>query len=222
MGLPYYRALASIEVALPLHEQGKSNLAKSLLDEAENIGLNEKDGYFGAGIMRQLAVAHSKMEQRERAHQLFTTALTASQTAKSNQHHARAISRIATAMSDLGYFKRATAVLPDALKLAELESETLLRQWTFYEIAGSLAFSGDFEAAEKALESITPDAALGGKSLSAAAKRDIAWGMARHNQIPTALDFANSISSARERVQALSRIARIVQNPNMNALPRYL
>lgn len=222
MGLPYYSAASRTDVAIIATEQERSDVAIRLLREADNIGSAQTDGYFVAGALRHVAVAHATIGNEETALQYFSAALTNARRGKTPQHQARAISRIAISLSDLQYFPRAVATLPGAVRIAKSESNDAFRYWAFYEIAGSAAFSGDFVTAKQLLELIPPTFAFGGKSLTASTQRDVAWGLARHNRVSDAVDLAMHIKSPRERVQSLSRIARLLDDPAMKALPRYL
>lgn len=222
MGLPYYRAAAASDVAIEAHAQGRPDIAAMLLSDAESVGRSQTDGYFIAGSLRHVAVAHASMNDTPAANRFFADALDAALLGESPQHRARAMSRVATSMADVGHFEAAIAAMPKALELARGEDREAFRWFSFYEIAGSAAFAGDFATATQLLQEIPPDFAFGSNSVKAAAQRDVAWGMARHRRLDDALDLALAIDSPRERAQALSRILQLQMNPDMIALPRYL
>lgn len=222
MGLTYYRAAASTDVAVIAHENGEAAKAKALLEQAYDIAVRQDDGYFQAGALRHIADAYAVLGDASQASTMYAQALAAARNADQPQQRARAISRIATSMSDRGLFVQATRQLPQAMQLARLEPEGAMRWWAFYEIAGSAAFAGDFDTANHLLSEIPADAAFGTVPLRAVVMRDISWGLARHQHFEQAFQSAIHIQSRRERIQALSRVVRAFVKPKMAALPRYL
>ena len=222
MGLTYYRSVACSDVAAIAGRRGNSEVADSLLAQADDIARKQSDGYFVAGALRQIGDAYAELGVDAHAHRYYSDALLGAMEADQAQQRSRALSRVATSMADYGYLEQALAVIPRAIKVAQDESSDQMRFWAYYEIAGSAAFSGDFESALSLLNEIPSDLSFSGTPLRDATQRDIAWGLARHGQLDEALEMARSIQSARERVQALSRIVRVLSNPAMKALPRYL
>ena len=222
MGLTYYAAAARTDVAIYAHQQDASMLAQRLLTEAEAIARDQTDGYFIAGALRHVAVARLALGQDSAASDIFTAAVNAARRGASPQHKARAVSRVATSLADYGRLAETAPLLDEALALAATESRDTFRYWCLYEIAGSAAFAGFSDKAKATLADIPSDLMFGGKSLAAATQRDVAWGMARHGNMVEAIALAEAINSPRERVQALSRIARVAVDPAMKALPRYL
>ncbi len=221
MGLPYYRSTARSKVA-GLAPADRGEAIEALLAEAEVIARGQDDGYFIAGALRMIGTFHVNHGNDARALALFDDAAGHARQARSAQEQARALSRVATALSDGKQYARAVELLLVALTIAETEPEASLRAWAHYEVAGSAGFAGDFELASKVLTTIPMDAELGGKSIKRAAQRDVAWGLARHGKLPEALESLGNLPPSRERVQALARIVRIIHDPQMAALPRYL
>ena len=222
MGLPYYRAAAASDVAIAADAAGRSADAEALLEEAAAIARGQTDGYFVAGALRHVAVAYSEIGDAPRASGFFAEALDASLSGASPQHRARAVSRAATSLADVGELEAAKSALPNAVDIARSETREPFQLWAFYEIAGSAAFAGDFEMAMELMEAVPPSFRFGANSLRAATERDVAWGLARHGRVDEAMALAVGIESPRESVQALSRIARVIDDPEMIALPRYL
>lgn len=222
MGLPYYRAVAGNEVARIAVEQGDLELAQQLLRTTEQLADVEQNGYFKAGMYREAAATYHVMGSAERSQQLFQQAIDATELAPSAQHRARSLSRVATVLSDFKRFSTARSVFPLSMSIAQTIESEQLRSWAFYEIAGGAAFSGDFATAMSALNEIPGELEMGGSRLQSATQRDVAWGYAKHGERQVALQLVLGIETPRERVQALSRIARLLADANMHALPRYL
>lgn len=219
MGLRYYQATARTDVA---REAADGHSRTPLIDEAVEIARGLDNGYFVAGALRDVGEAYADAGLWTEAKPYFDEAITAARTAPSHQEQARALSRVATGMADFGRYELAVRLIPEALAIAEKEEKESLRIWSFYEIAGSFAFAGDFNAALALLDRIPAIAFGSSQSLKSAALRDIAWGMARHGRIDEAVERASAIETRREKVQALSRILRVMKDPNMAALSRYL
>ncbi|MFK7954670.1 MAG: hypothetical protein AB8B96_01115 [Lysobacterales bacterium] len=222
MGLSYYQATAYADLALAAAQRQDTRGALALLPTAVEIARAQDEGYFVGGALREAAMAYLAAGQNATADALFDEAVRGAKAAGSVQQQARAISRIASDLADVQRFDQARLLLPQAVTLAREESAEPLRMWCFYEIAGSAAASGDLNLAQKLLQEISPEVAFSGRPLLAAAQRDVAWGMARHGKTTQAIALAQDITSARERVQALSRIVRMMADPAMTALPRYL
>ena len=162
------------------------------------------------------------MEDRNKALQLFDDAASLSDKARTPQHKARALSRIATVMADLGLEEHTVPYLRQAAVTAKTEASQAMRRYSFYEIVGSAYFANNSAVIADIMDDI-PTAPFGSaSSLRDATMRDIAWGLARHGDWDRAAAIARAIESPRERVQALSRLVRLIRNPDMNALPRYL
>lgn len=222
-GITYYQASARSQAAAALARGGEDALqVERLLREADAIARRQTDGYFAAGTLRRIGDAYALSGALPTAMDYFEDATRQAETADAAQKRARAISRVATALADHGQYSAAAALLPSAVGQAEEEQNAALKAWAYYEIAGSAAFAGEFDLAGALLLKIPKDLAFTGKSLQAATRRDIAWGLARHGQTEAARSMAASIAPARERIQAYSRIGRVLCNPAMIALPRYL
>lgn len=221
-GLPYYSAIARSDVAQHAVKAQRPALARELLEQAERLARADTDGYFGAGALRDVAEGWSDLGERSKALSLFKDAVELTDKARSPQHKARAISRIATVMADAGLAEESWAYLEESISTNRTETSDVMRRYSFYEIAGSAAFVGDFETALALIDEV-PDEKFGSAgSLRAAALRDLAWGQARYGDIEQAAQTARSIGSPRERVQALCRIVRLIRNPEMDAFARYL
>ncbi len=221
-GLPYYRAVARSDAAFHAIKQGGTELAQRLLDDAETLARADEDGYFAAGALRDTAKGWALLGDAEKSAQLFGEAVALTEGAKSPQQTARAISRIATVMADVGMGDMAGPYLMQSIATNRTEPSDVMRKYSFYEIAGSTAFTGDFAAARGLLPEV-PDETFGSAgSLRDATSRDIAWGEARHGKLEQAAKTARAIMSPRERVQALSRIVRLIRDPQMKAFARYL
>lgn len=221
MGLPYYRATARTDIAMSAAKAGAPQWVEPLLGDAATLAAGFENGYFIAGALREVGEVYAHMGNRTAAMRFFNDALIATKTAPSKQEQARAISRVSTGMSDYGYNEEAEKALSEALLIAGgIESESL-KNWSMYEIVGAMGFAGDIARAKSQLPSIPAIAFGSAKSLAAVTQRDVAWGMARSDR-QAALSFAATIPTPRERVQALSRIARLIADPKMVALPRYL
>ena len=221
-GLTYYQSTARIELARLANGFGMQEVANDLLRDAENIARAQSDGYFIAGALRDNAKARFLQAQNERALELFNDARSAAQLARTPQHRARAISRIATTLADIGMYDQARELFPEALQLLKSEASEQMRNYSLYEITGSAAFAGDFATAFANLDSI-PDEGFGSaQSLRNAARRDVAWGLTRHGRVREALDLSNKVQTPRENVQLLSRVLRLLKQPDMPAFSRYL
>lgn len=222
MGLPYYQATARTDVAQFAMAADKPEIAEKLIAEAAKMAPTFENGYFVAGALREIGEVYGSVGDSEKAAEYFESAFSAAQLAPSKQEAARAVSRVSTGLADHGYYDMAAKYLVRSVEIAEDIEADNLKSWTRYEVAGSLAFSGEFEQATGLLQEV-PRARFGStQSLHSAAARDVAWGFARHGRIEEALNQLNEIETTRERVQALSRIIRVLVNADMQALPRYL
>lgn len=222
MGLSYYQAGAYADVAAIAFKRDQAQVANRLLAKAEVIARAQNDGYFRAGALRRIASAYSDGGNSDTAMALFTDAGAAAVEGKSAQHRARALSRVATTLSDHSYYSLAGKLLSDAVRIADSEENDQLRFWTYYEVAGASAFAGKFDLANTLVAKIPEELKFSGSHVRYAAERDIAWGYAKHQMFDEAASRAEAIVGARERAQALSRIARIAGNPGMRSLSRYL
>lgn len=222
MSMDYYRSMANSDIALHAWRQGDLTVLDETLAEAEAIARSQDDGYFVAGALREVAQVTFRKGNREAADRVFEDARTGARRAKSSQEQARAMSRIATRMGDIEHTLHAAATIEESIELAEAEEREAMRNYSFYEIGGSAAMSGNFDVAREVITKL-PDTPFGtARSLRAAAQRDLAWGLARHGRPEEALEVASGIRTERERVAALSRLARVLNDPDMQSLPRYL
>lgn len=222
MGLPYYRATARTDVANHAIEASNLELANKLAAAAAAMAPTFENGYFVAGALREVGEVFGALGDHEQALSYFERAFIEAQLAPSKQEMARAISRIATGLSDHGYYRQAAQYLDRSITIANEIATENLRSWTMYEIAGSAAFAGEFEMAAALLQNVpnTPFSAT--QSLRSSAKRDLAWGFAKHGKPHEALAVVSEIETKREKIQALSRVIRAAIDPKMKALPRYL
>lgn len=222
MSLDYYRSMANSDIALQALKAGNNAVMDETLAEAEAIARGQDDGYFVAGALREVAQVTFRTGNAEASKRLFDDARAGARAANSSQEKARAMSRIATRMGDIKHTQDVEATIAESITLAESEQDEALRNYSFYEIGGSAAMSGGFEIA-RGVVSRLPDTPFGtARSLRGAAQRDLAWGLARAGRADEALTVATSIETARERVAALSRIVRVLNDPDMQSLPRYL
>lgn len=222
MGLPYYQATARTDVAQFAMAADKPMIAERLIAEAAKMAPTFENGYFVAGALREIGEVYGSAGDSEKATEYFENAFSAAQLAPSKQEAARAVSRVSTGLADHGYYATAVKYLVRSTEIAEDIEADNLKNWTRYEIVGSLAFSGEFERATRLLKSVPKERFASTESLHSAAARDLAWGFARHGRIEEAVSQLQEIETTRERVQALSRIVRVMANPDMQALPRYL
>lgn len=222
MSISYYQAMARSDVARAAFRHDDSTLAETLLAQADVIARDQENGYFVGAALRDIAYAYRVAGYSEKADSYFEDAVTEAGKASKLNERARAISRIATRYADAEDYANSRAVLDIAVLHAKDIEPGPLRGYTYYEIAGSAAFNGEFELAFRSLEHVPDTPLQSTKSILGAAQRDVAWGLARHGRIEDALDVCARIASERERVQAYSRIVRLLRDPDMSALPRYL
>lgn len=219
MGLLYYRSVGYTRIARLAPDASQQ---RRYLRTAVGIARKLDDGYFKAGALRQAAAAYIALGNNATGKRFYNDAAVAAVTASTAERRARATSRIATSLADDGNYLEAAALLPISLLALESEERETMRLWSYYEIAGSAAFAGDDALATELIERIPPETAFGGSPLQPAAVRDLAFGLARHGETSRAIRVAAAIESPRERVQALARIARVLADPDMASLPRYL
>lgn len=218
----YYAAIARTDVAAIAIKDGKKEFATSLLQDAEQIGLMQNNGYFSAGVLRDIGYSYVLAEEPPLATGYFNDAREAARNANSFQERARAMSRIATKMSDGRQMQDVAEILQESLVLARQEKSEMMRNYALYEIAGSASFSQQFKLSQQLVDEI-PDTPFGSAgSLKSASQRDLAWGLVRTGNTTGGLIAAHAIGSKREKVHALSRIVRLLNEPEMVALPRYL
>lgn len=218
----YYQAVARTGIVSEAIKQNKQELIQPLLDESVQIGRSQENGYFTAGVLRDVAYNHIQLGNMQRAEAFIEEARAAARLAQKQNEQARSMSRIATKLADAQKLDQVEEMINESLNLAMDVESGVMRNYALYEIAGSAAFAGLFATAQAIIKGI-PDSPFGSAtSLKSASERDFAWGLARHGHISEAIETARSITSPRERVQALSRIVRLLNNPEMNALPRYL
>lgn len=221
-GFTYYQATARSDIAGLAFDAGDSERAMRLLQEAEKIARAQDNGYFVAGALRDIGAAYMIGSMPEKAAGFFEEAKTGGSTARTYQEKARALSRVATGMADHGLYSAAVMLFADAQKYVAQEKSEPMRHFSNYELSGSAAFAGDFPTAIS-LTSTLPETKFGStSSLRAAAQRDVAWGLAKHKRYQDAHTAILSITQARERIMAISRVIRLLKNPDMPAYPRYL
>lgn len=222
MSIVYYQSMVRSDVARYAHKAGNVPFANTLLAEAEPIARSQDNGYFRGAALRDIGYSYFKMGKVEKSKPYFKDALAATALAKSPNEQARSTSRIATRLADAGLQAQSLPILNDSIAFAENVKSETTKGYTFYEIAGAASFSGEFELARKLLARVPDSPLLSTSSMHGAAQRDLAWGLARHKQFDEALSLAKSIKSPREKIHALSRIVRLLNGPDMKALPRYL
>ncbi|MEO9467989.1 hypothetical protein [Parasphingorhabdus sp.] len=222
MGLTYYQSTARSDVALLALEVGDQKRAMKLTREADVIARAQDNGYFFAGALRDIGVVYARAGEKDKASQFFEDAKAGARTGNSNQERARALSRIATSLADIKLYTDTGAIFAEALTFAKQAKSPLFENFCNYEIAGSAAFAGEFDTAN-GLAAILPETKFGStSSLRAVTQRDIAWGLAKHGRLKDAHQLIQTISPARERIMAISRVVRLLKYPDMEAFPRYL
>lgn len=222
MGLQYYRATALTDVAQHLFREGAVVDAIALLNDAAEVMASIDDGYFIAGGYRHIGEAATVGEKPSLVLAAYRQAIEGAATLPLNEARARSVSRVATAMAESGFTAAAVKALAVAEAIADAEPDPAKRDYARYEITGSYGFSGDLAAAERLMLEV-PDRAYGpAQSLHGASQRDLAWAEAKAGDYQAALNGASNISTMREKVMALCRIARVMADPTMKSLPRYL
>ena len=222
MSISYYQAVARSDVAAIAGAADERRIAEAQFGLAEDTARAQSDGYFVAGALRQIGDGYSRLGQVDVARGLFADAAAGARTADSAQERARALSRVATSLADHALYDEARRLVEEAIRVAADEPSAPLRAWAYYEIAGAAAFAGDFASASEALDAIDASVVFSGVSVRSAAQRDVAWGYARHGRLDAGVTTAMGIVTPRERVQAYARMLRLIADPHMAALPRYL
>ena len=216
----YYRGVAMTDVMGEAARAGRGDLLPELLAEARRVAGEQENTYYSAGILREAGLAMADAGREAEARELFAEAAEAAREANKVHERARALSRVAAAMADAGL--STGGLLREAARLADGEGSEVMRGFARYEVAGSAAFAGELELARE-LAMMLPDEPFGSAgSLRGAAERDVAWGLMRAGRAEEALAMAESIGSARERVHALARLARLAEDRNMRSMRRYL
>lgn len=218
----YYSAIARTDVAAFAVKVGRLDVVEKMISEAETVAATQDNGYFSGAILRDNGFSLVKMQAMERADPVFARALAQTRSANSKQEQARSMSRLATRLADCGLAGRAGPILSEAFGLTDEIASDAMRNFSLYEIAGSAAFSGDFQRARQIIAALPSTPFGSAASLKSASQRDLSWGLARRGEVAQAVQTANAIVSKRERVHALARIVRLLNDPGMSALPRYL
>lgn len=218
----YYKAIAHTDVMSAAAKAGKSDIVMSLKDEAESIANSQENSYFSAGILRDIGHSFFTLGDARQGKMYMDKALNAAKAAPKFQEKARSTSRIATRLSDVNQLDETSTILAGALALALQEESELMQNYSFYEIVGSAAFSGNMDMAKTLLEDLPPAPFGSASSLKAAGQRDLAWGLVRSGKTEQGIAVASAITAPREKVHAFSRIIRLLENPKMDPLPRYL
>jgi len=215
MSIDYYKSMVRSDVARHAYKTGN-------ISEAEPIARSLDNGYFVGAALRDIGYSYDVMQKFEVAQNYFSEALKATAISDKQNEKARATSRIATRLSDAGLSSQTPDILNQAAMFAHDIKIDAMKSYSYYEISGAAAMSGQFNLAKDWLKNV-PDITMGStSSIKNAAKRDLAWGLTRYGKTKEALEIVNSISTDREKLQALSRMIRVLKNPYMEALPRYL
>lgn len=222
MGLQYYRASALTDIAKVSFDMGDDDQANALLAEAQQIAVSLDDGYFVAGALRHVGEAAFHGGLIDRARDAYEAAVEGTRSQPMGQARARALSRAATAMAESGFNEQALGVLAEAVDVAKAEENEAMRQYARYEIAGAFAFAGAIQLAVDIAIALPDTAFSSAHSLRGVTVRDVAWGEAKYVDPVNAVARALKINSTREKVMALSRIARVLVDPEMKSLSRYL
>ena len=222
MSIDYYQSMVRADVAHHAYKAGDSDFAITLLNEADPIARSLENGYFSGAALRDIGYSYQQMGKLEKAQVYFTEALTATAIADKQNEKARSTSRIATRLADAKLLSQTPSVLKQAEAFAEDIQAGRMKSYSYYEIAGAAAMAGQFGLAEDWLNEV-PDIPMGStSSIKEAAKRDLAWGLTRHGNVDKAMEVVRSINADREKIHAISRMIRVLNNPDMEALPRYL
>lgn len=221
-GLPYYRAIAYAALAEASQRAGHGESAEKFFERAINVAHAQTDNYFVAGSSRIIADSYVAIGSVEKAKPLYQYALAAAAKSNSPQESSRALSRIISSLADVQLRGELNSAPLQAVAIADSESRDVFRFWAYYELAGSLAQIGMNELSLELAHKIPADLVFSGRNLRSATMRDVAWGFAQNRELERALVVADAIAQPREQAQALSRIARVVGNPSMKSLSRYL
>lgn len=222
MSITYYQAMVRSDVARLAAKAGRIEFAKTLLNEADPIARAQDNGYFIGAALRDIGYSYYAMGKKTPALAYFEEASHAAAKADKQNEKARAVSRIATRLSDAGLYDQAAQYIVQSIELADPIEQEMSKGYTLYEIAGAASFAGDFATARQLIEEIS-DTPLGStSSIKNAALRDLAWGLSRHGEVDEAIEVVKVIGTQREKIHALSRIIRLLADPEMDALPRYL
>lgn len=218
----YYKAIAQTDVMSEAAKSGHKDIVDQLKVQAEAIANEQGNKYFTAGILRDIGYSYIVLGDNAEGAAYIRKARLAAQQAPKFQEQSRSTSRIATRLADAGELDETLAVLEDAMRLLEDETSQMMVSFSRYEIAGSAAFTNNFQLSEELVNELPDEAFLSATSLRAAGQRDLAWGLVRSGRLGDGVTLANTIASPREKVHAFSRIVRLINDPSMNALPRYL
>lgn len=222
MSIDYYQSMVRADVARHAYKAGDADFAVTLLNEADPIARSLENGYFSGAALRDIGYSYQKMNQPKKAQSYFAQALEATAIADKQNEKARSTSRIATRLADAKLLSQTPSVLKQAAAFANDIQAGRMKSYSYYEISGAAAMAGQFGLAEDWLNEV-PDIPMGStSSIKEAAKRDLAWGLTRHGNTDKALEVVRSINADREKLHAISRIIRVLNNPDMEALPRYL
>lgn len=222
MSIDYYKSMVRSDVARHAYKAGDISTAETLLNEADPIARSLDNGYFSGAALRDIGYSYEVMQKFEISQNYFSESIKATAISDKPNEKARSTSRIATRLSDAGLSSQTPDILVQAAMFADEIKIDTMKSYSYYEISGAAAMSGQFNLAKDWLKYV-PDIAMGStSSIRNAAKRDLAWGLTRYGKTKEALEIVNSISTDREKLQALSRMIRVLKNPGMEALPRYL
>ncbi|MEE2705127.1 MAG: hypothetical protein VX397_03305 [Pseudomonadota bacterium] len=222
MGLPYYQAVALSDISPLFFQENFLDKSISILKEAEKISNTQENGYYKSAIQRDIAKAYAILKQNDISKLFYKLAILSAKTAQSNQEISRALSRIATDTNFSGFNNLTQEIIKDAINYAKNEQNRILRIYSFYEIAGSAAFSGDFGIALSLLKNIPDIPYKSSKSIRSSTQRDIAWGYAKNKQYNQAIRIIEQIKTKKEKIQAITRIVILLEDFGMEAFPRYL
>ncbi|WP_109354009.1 hypothetical protein [Sphingorhabdus sp. EL138] len=222
MSIAYYRSMVRSDIAVMADKKGDKTVFEKMLAEAAQMAREQDNGYFIAAALRDIGQAYVRAGHVDKADQYFKEARESARKARSFHERARSMSRIATRLGDVGRERTSLSIINESISLARQEENEAMRHYSLYEIAGAAAMSGNFEISRQLIDDI-PNTPFGSAtSLKSATQRDLAWGLFRYGRHENALATALAIRSIRERVHTLSRLVRIMNNPKMEALPRYL
>jgi len=216
MSIDYYKSMVRSDVARHAYKAGDISTAETLLNEADPIARSLDNGYFSGAALRDIGYSYEVMQKFEISQNYFSESIKATAISDKPNEKARSTSRIATRLSDAGLSSQTPDILVQAAMFADEIKIDTMKSYSYYEISGAAAMSGQFNLAKDWLKYV-PDIAMGStSSIRNAAKRDLAWGLTRYGKTKEALEIVNSISTDREKLQALSRMIRVLKNINLN------
>ncbi len=117
----YYRGIAMTDIMAVAAKAGRSDIVEDLAPEAEIVAVSQENGYFAAGILRDIAYAMILTGNTSEARDYINRAKKVAKSAPKFQEQARSLSRITTRLADAGWSETSAPDLQEALSLARQE-----------------------------------------------------------------------------------------------------